>query len=129
MERFKEIDNGPKLTKLEKRLFKGRSGKPGKISKERGAKPWKNEISVAEILVTYGVDVRFIKETKNVKTPDAYLEGVVYDFKIPGWMGDKTIKNQMKKAAGKGTENLLLGNIANGASNGFSWCDRNIPEQ
>lgn len=31
-------------------------------------------------------------------------------------MGDKTIKNQMKKATGKGTGNLLLSNIANGAS-------------
>lgn len=35
---------------------------------------------------------------------------------IPDSMGDKTIKNQMKKAAGKGTGNLLLSNIANGAS-------------
>lgn len=31
------------------------------------------------------------------------------------WAG-KTIKNQMKKATGKGTGNLLLSNIANGAS-------------
>lgn len=113
---FKEIDDDPSLTKLEKRLLKGCSGKPGKISKERGAKPWKKEISVAEILVAHGVNVRFIRETKNEKTPDAYLDGVVYEFKIPDSMGDKTIKNQMKKATGKGTGNLLLSNISNGAS-------------
>lgn len=113
---FKEIDDDPKLTKLEKRLLKGRYGMPGKISKERGAKPWKKEISVAEILVAHGVNVRFIRETKSAKTPDAYLDGVVYEFKIPDSMGDKTIKNQMKKATGKGTGNLLLSNISNGAS-------------
>ncbi len=115
-EQFVDIDNSPGLTELEKRLLKGRFGKSGRISKERGAKPWRKEISAAEILVACGVDIRFIKETKRAKTPDAYLDGVVYEFKIPDSMGDKTIKNQMKKATGKGTENLLLSNIANGAS-------------
>lgn len=113
---FVDIDNSPGLTELEKRLLKGRFGKSGRISKERGAKPWRKEISAAEILVACGVDISFIKETKRAKTPDAYLDGVVYEFKIPDSMGDKTIKNQMKKATGKGTGNLLLSNIANGAS-------------
>ena len=31
-------------------------------------------------------------------------------------MSDKTIKSQMKKATGKGTENLLMSNIENGVS-------------
>ena len=66
---FVDIDNSPGLTELEKRLLKGRFGKSGRISKERGAKPWRKEISTAEILVACGVDIRFIKETKRAKNP------------------------------------------------------------
>ena len=114
--RFAEIDGNAGLTALEKRLLKGRYGSPGRMSKERGAHPWQKEVAVADILTGCGVDVRFIREAKNAKSPDAYLDGVVYEFKIPDSMGDKTIKNQMKKATGKGTGNLLLSNVANGVS-------------
>ena len=89
------------------------------VDKERGAKPLSKEWEVGKQLATVGFDVRFIKEINKtgVKTPDAYLNDVPWEFKIPdSWNQEKTVKNQFKKAHDKGTSKLLISNIQNHVS-------------
>lgn len=89
-----------------------------RVTKEAGAKPWKKEAELAKTLATRGHSVRFIKEDKSKKSPDAYLddEEEPWEFKIPEAYNEKTVKNQFKKAIGKGTSRLLITNLKNGAS-------------
>lgn len=91
-------------------------GKHGLVTKQQGAKPWKKEEDAASILVRNGFNVHFVKEPKDVKIYDAFLNGVSWEFKIPEGFNDKTVKNQFKKAIGKGTGSLLLSNLVNGAT-------------
>lgn len=88
------------------------------VSKESGAKPNDDELHVAHLLAKNGYHVEFIAESriKHVKSPDARLNGEVWEFKIPKAMNAKTVKNQFKKALGKGTDKLLISATANGAS-------------
>lgn len=62
-----------------------------------------------------------------VKTADARLNGIVWEFKIPeGWsdadgeslQGEHTVRKQFYKALGKGTDKLLLSNAENSVSFG-----------
>ena len=91
------------------------TGKPCEISKEAGAKPWAKEKAIASMLAAKGFSVRFVKEAADKKTFDAYLNGVPYEFKVPESYNGKTVKNQFKKAVGKGTRNLVIGNVVNRA--------------
>lgn len=91
-------------------------GEAGGVTKERGAKPWKKEEDVADILAGSGFNVHFVKEPKDRKVYDALLNGIPWEFKIPEAFNDKTVKNQFKKALGKGTGNLLLSNVKNEAT-------------
>lgn len=91
------------------------SGKAGEITREPGAKPWKKEVDTAEILASHGFDIRFIKENKETKVPDAYLNGSKWEFKVPEGASPKTVKNQFKKAVGKGTGCVVLSGVVNGA--------------
>ncbi|KAB5608405.1 hypothetical protein [Bifidobacterium jacchi] len=94
------------------------AGTPCPIDKETGAKPLSKEWNVGKGLTDQGFNVKFIKEiNKNhIKTPDAYLNDVAWEFKIPdSWNSEKTIKNQFKKAEGKGTSKLLISNESNKA--------------
>lgn len=94
-------------------------GEPGRVSREPGAKPWKKELDTAWILSEHGFDVRFIRETKRAKVPDAYLDAGAsepWEFKVPESFNGKTVKNQFKKAVGKGARGLVLSAASNGAS-------------
>lgn len=87
------------------------TGKIPPVTKERGAKPMPKERSVCDVLSENGFSVEFLKEkNKNgVKTADARLCGVTWEFKIPeGYNGEHTIRKQFQKAAGKGTSKLLI---------------------
>ena len=92
------------------------TGKTPQVTKETGAKPWKKELNVANLLAKQGFNIEFIKEAKDKKTFDAYLNGLSYEFKVPEKYGEKTVKNQFKKAVGKGTESMVISNVRNGAS-------------
>ena len=110
-EKLKSIDEQDGLTTFERQLMKNKVvGIKGEIKKERGAHPWKKEYDLATLLSDLGVSVTFIKEKPSVKTPDAYLDGVIWEFKIPEAFNSKTIKNQIKSAVGKGTSNLVISN-------------------
>ncbi|MGN0056468.1 MAG: hypothetical protein ACI360_08545 [Atopobiaceae bacterium] len=87
------------------------------ISKEQGAHPLLKERAVARRLSAQGFNVRFIREAngRGVKTADAYLNGDVWEFKVPEGFNEKTVKNQMKKAYGKGTGRLLISCTENNA--------------
>lgn len=87
------------------------TGKIPEITKERGAKPLPKERDVSEVLAESGFAVEFIKEVnkKGVKTADARLCGVVWEFKVPeGYNGEHTVRTQFWKARGKGTSKLLI---------------------
>ena len=62
-----------------------------------------------------GFNIEFIKETSERKMPDAFLNGVEWEFKVPERYNEKTVKNQFKKAIGKGTSKMVLTNIKNHA--------------
>ena len=48
---------------------------------------------------------------------DAYLNGEVWEFKVPeGWNDEWTVKDQFFKARDKGTGKLLISATKNGAS-------------
>ena len=81
------------------------------ITKERGAKPLPKERDVSEVLAESGFAVEFIKEVNRngVKTADARLCGVVWEFKVPeSYNGERTVRNQFFKAKDKGTSRLLI---------------------
>lgn len=87
------------------------TGKIPPVTKERGAKPMPKERSACGMLSENGFSVEFLKERNRngEKTADAKLCGVVWEFKIPEkWAGEYTVRNQFKKAAGKGTSKLLI---------------------
>lgn len=87
------------------------TGKIPEITKERGAKPLPKERDVSEALAESGFAVEFIKEVNRngVKTADARLCGVVWEFKVPeSYNGERTVRNQFFKAKGKGTSRLLI---------------------
>lgn len=88
------------------------------VSKEPGAAPNSDEIKVAKLLTAHGFNVEFLAPSKEkyVKSPDAKLNGSIWEFKIPTANTEKTIKNQLKKALGKGTDKLLISNVANDMS-------------
>lgn len=88
------------------------------IDKEHGAKPLGKEWDVGRRLAKAGFEVRFIKEINKtgVRTPDAYLNDIPWEFKVPeSWNPGKTVKNQFKKAHDKGTSKLLISNGRNHA--------------
>lgn len=87
------------------------TGKIPEITKERGAKPLPKERDVSEVLAESGFAVEFIKEVNRngVKTADARLCGVVWEFKVPeSYNGERTVRNQFFKAKDKGTSSLLI---------------------
>lgn len=91
------------------------------VGREPGAHPLPKERVVATHLSEQGFNVRFIKEVNKtgVKTADAYLNGEVWEFKVPeGWNDEWTVKDQFFKARGKGTGKLLISATKNGASVG-----------
>lgn len=90
-------------------------GAPGVLSKEPGAKPWRKEQKTAQLLLPHGFDVRFIKELKEGKTPDAWLNEELCELKVPEAYSEKTTKNQFKKAIGKGTGSLVISCVENHA--------------
>lgn len=92
-----------------------RSGAKCRVTKMPGAKPRRKETDVAEVLTAHGFNVEFVRETKTSKVFDAYLNGVPYEFKVPEEYNGKTVKNQFKKAIGKGTSRLVISNLSNGA--------------
>ena len=93
-------------------------GEDPKVTRERGARPWRKERAVARVLSANGYEVAFVREPKDRKVYDARLCGVPYEFKVPEEFNpEKTIKNQFKKAVGKGTDKLVISNCANHASN------------
>ena len=81
-----------------------------KVSKDVGAHPLEKEMVVARRLASQGFNVHFIREVNRhgEKTADEYLNDEVWEFKVPESYNEKTVKNQMKKALGKGTGRLLI---------------------
>lgn len=91
-----------------------------KVSEDVGAHPLEKERAVGSLLARQGFNVHFIKEAnrRGEKTADAYLNDELWEFKVPESYNEKTVKNQMKKALGKGTGRLLIScteNMADGA--------------
>lgn len=87
------------------------SGTEPAVTREIGAKPPEKEKKVASLLAQHGFQVEFLKEINqtSVKTADARLCGSVFEFKVPeGWNGEHTVRKQFYKAAGKGTDKLLI---------------------
>ncbi len=88
------------------------------VGMEPGAKPSAKEKVVAFIVSNDEVPAFFIKETNKtgVKTPDAWIGDELWEFKVPEEWNEKTVKNQFKKALGKGTSRLLISGTENGAT-------------
>lgn len=116
-ERFERFKAAQLAREIETRDWKWlHNGNLCQITKERGAKPWAKERRAADLLAGNGFRVHFIRETNTGKIYDAMLNGQAYEFKIPEGHSPKTVKNQFKKAIGKGTDKLLISNIENGAN-------------
>lgn len=115
--KLKAIDETVDASGFVKNALKNRVvGRNGVINKESGAHPWKKEFKTAELVSMFGINVLFLKEKPPSKTPDAYLDDELFEFKIPEGFNEKTVKNQLKNSAGKGTGNLLISNVACDAS-------------
>ena len=72
----------------------------GKIVTPADANPWPHELRVAKILALAGHSVEFIPE-ENIKTPDIYLDGTMYEFKSPITSNPKKIIRNVKRALEK----------------------------
>ena len=60
------------------------------------------EFKTAELVSMFGINVPFLKEKPPSKTPDAYLDDELFEFKIPEGFNEKTVKNQLKIQQEKG---------------------------
>lgn len=99
------------------------TGQPTSYSKEKGAKPLKKEDEVSMLLTKHGFNVFALKEINksNVKTPDARVQGVIWEYKIPeGWSkgsegnldGEQTIRRAFWSSQKKASK-LVLSNVSN----------------
>lgn len=88
------------------------------VSREKGARPLPKEEYIAGIIASEDAPVWFMKDVNinGMKTPDAYVGDAIWEFKVPEKWNDKTVKNQFKKAIGKGTPNLLISGTENGTT-------------
>lgn len=118
-ERYGRFVNAKAMSEVETRDWRWLyTGELPKQTKERGAKPLQKETATADVLSKAGFPVKFIKEVNKtrVKTADAYLNGDVWEFKVPeGWNGEHTVRKQFYKARDKGTSKLVLSLLENGA--------------
>lgn len=99
------------------------TGKPTSYSKEKGAKPLKKEDEVSMLLTKHGFNVLALKEINksHVKTPDAKIQGIKWEYKIPdGWskpnennlVGEQTVRKALYKAQFK-CKKVVISNVAN----------------
>ena len=72
----------------------------GRVVIPADANPWPHEIQVAKILALAGYSVEFIPEA-NLKTPDIYLNGTMYEIKSPITNNPKKIIRNVKRALEK----------------------------
>ena len=72
----------------------------GRVVIPADANPWPHEIQVAKILALAGHSVVFIPEA-NLKTPDIYLNGTMYEIKSPITNNPKKIVRNVKRALEK----------------------------
>ena len=72
----------------------------GRVIIPADANPWPHEQRVAKILALAGHSVKFMPET-NLKTPDIYLDGTVYEIKSPITDNPKKIIRNVKRALEK----------------------------
>ena len=100
-----------------------RTGSACSVSKQSGAKPWRKEREVGDVLALNGFNVEFVREPKDSKIFDAFLNGLPYEFKIPEAYNEKTVKNQFKKSVGKGASRLLISSTVNGADESAMLAD------
>lgn len=73
------------------------------------AQPSLHELRAVDLLAQTGKDVEFIRPsgTKNGKTPDVMMDGILWEIKCPTGSGRYTIQNQFRRAA-KQSHNLIL---------------------
>ena len=77
----------------------------GRVVIPADANPWPHEVQVAKILALAGYSVEFIPEA-NLKTPDIYLNGTMYEIKSPITNNprddaiQRTLKNKVKDLSG-----------------------------
>ena len=72
----------------------------GRVVIPADANPWPHEVQVAKILALSGHSVEFIPEA-NLKTPDIYLDGTMYEIKSPITNNPKKIIRNVKRALEK----------------------------
>lgn len=72
----------------------------GRVITPADANPWPHEQRVAKILALAGHSVEFIPEA-NLKTPDIYLDGTMYEIKSPITDNPKKIIRNVKRALEK----------------------------
>ena len=72
----------------------------GRVVIPADANPWPHEVRVAKILALAGYSVEFIPEA-NLKIPDIYLDGTMYEIKSPITNNPKKIIRNVKRALEK----------------------------
>ena len=72
----------------------------GRVIIPADANPWPHEVQVAKILALAGHSIEFIPEA-NLKTPDIYLDGTMYEIKSPITNNPKKITRNVKRALEK----------------------------
>ena len=72
----------------------------GRVVIPADANPWLHEVQAAKILALAGHSVEFIPEA-NLKTPDIYLDGTMYEIKSPITNNPKKIIRNVKRALEK----------------------------
>lgn len=99
--------------------------------KEKGGKPRKKEEIVSKLLTKQGFNVTAIKEINksNIKTPDAYIQGKKWEYKIfEGWSkskednveGEQTVRRAFWQAEKK-AKKLVVSNTENNVNYHELW--------
>lgn len=78
----------------------------GRVIIPAKANPWPHEERVAKILAKNGHVVEFIPEASS-KTPDIYLDGVIFEIKSPMTDDPKKVMRNVKRALLK-SQNVII---------------------
>ena len=80
----------------------------GNIIIENVVNVWPHELSTAKALANAGFNVRFIPANKNSSSADAYIDGVIFEFKAPEGSSVKSIQRNIVKAIHRQSANIVI---------------------
>ena len=79
----------------------------GQVAIEQGVNVWEHELHAATALSRAGYKVRFIPTNDSLTSADAYVDGVIFEFKSPEGSNIKSIQRNIVRALNQ-SQNIVI---------------------